>query len=117
MASNLWRLVAWASTVGVAVLCLLPGPNLPDAPVMSHDKVLHAVAFFVVALAWRRSGLGLLPTLLVSLALGGGTELAQHYLVRGRTGEWADLAADSVGIVLGLGAAALLPRLRGAQAR
>lgn len=110
----MWRLLAWASTIGVAVLCLVPGPDLPEAPVMSHDKVLHALAFFVVGFAWRRSNLAWHRSLLVGLALAAGTELGQAYLVPGRHGDWIDFAADTVGLILGILA---LPRRTSAHAR
>ena len=35
------------------------------------------------------------------IALGGLMEMAQMYLTSNRSGEWADLVADSIGVVLG----------------
>ena len=35
------------------------------------------------------------------IALGGLIELAQMYLTTNRSGEWADFAADSIGVLLG----------------
>lgn len=39
--------------------------------------------------------------LIAPIALGGLMELAQMYLTPNRSGEWADLTADSIGVLLG----------------
>ncbi len=76
------------------------------APVPGADKLAHAAAFalLVLPMGWRRpAALTWLAPL--ALAYGGVIELVQPHV--GRSAEWADLAADGVGIALGV----LLSRL------
>lgn len=76
-----------------------PGP--PGPPLLLTDKQMHALAFFalVLPLGWVRPrwALGIAS---VALIFGGAIELVQPQV--GRSGEWADLWADALGIVLGL---------------
>lgn len=97
-----WHLIALALTTGLLVLCFLPGDATPEAPMVNFDKAVHAIAFAAVTFAWRRAGLGLLPALLLGVTLAIVTEGGQALLANGRSGELLDLAADAVGVVLGL---------------
>ncbi len=88
----------WFSLLGVAIGSLMPVTMLPPQAFDIWDKAQHALAF-----AWL-AGLGLLsypahaPRVVVALWLyGGAIELAQT-ATGWRFGEWADLAADTVGI-------------------
>jgi len=100
------RALFWLSVLGVTVASLVPVAMLPPQSFNIWDKAQHAIAFtWLVALGLlsyparaRRVALGL-------LFLGGAIELAQA-ATGWRYGEWADLAADIVGI--GLGAAVWL---------
>ena len=91
-------LVGWcAAMLTVTVLALLPGEVLPSI-LNWWDKAQHALAFVVLTgwamLVWPRY---VLRVMIGMLLFGAGIELAQ--LATGwRDGEWADLAADAVGI-------------------
>ena len=73
-------------------LTLTPADQLPPLGSFNlWDKAQHALAWPQPSLRWR---------LLLSLvALGGVVEVAQH-LTGLRHGEWADWAADAVGVAL-----------------
>ena len=82
----------------VTVLALLPVQHL-QLPVFDWwDKAQHAMAFAVLTawalLLWPRKTV---PVLVGMLAFGAGIELAQ-WAVGWRFGEWADWAADAVGV-------------------
>ncbi|MDA1195976.1 MAG: VanZ family protein [Planctomycetota bacterium] len=108
-----WRALAWLSTLGVLVMCFLPGDDVPSAGLAGLDKVLHFAAFFVVAYAWRRSGLSTTRVLAIGLLLASATELGQHWLVPGRQGDWIDWLSDAGGVVASLALAH--KRQQGAQ--
>lgn len=89
----------WASS-----LSRLP---IPQLGIEFQDKLIHALAYALLSLliymALTR------PTLLVKRAvtwsivialLYGATDEWHQYFVAGRTAEWADLAADAVGILV-----------------
>jgi VanZ family protein len=106
----------WLATLAVLALTLAPGHYLPDkGPFNLWDKAQHAMAFGVLTalglVAWpaRAQRFGLLAGLLM---LGGAIEVAQH-LTGWRHGEWADWAADAVGVAI----AAALGLLRQRAAR
>ena len=93
----------WLAMSVVMVLALLPVKHL-QLPVFNWwDKAQHALACLVLtgwafllwpARAWRVAA-GM-------LAYGAGIELAQ-WTVGWRFAEWADLAADAVGVALAWG--------------
>ena len=92
---------AWVlAMLAVTVLALLPVEHLQSPVFDWWDKAQHALAFWVLT-GWA---LWLWPVsvprvLLVMLAYGAGLELAQ-WAVGWRFAEWADLAADAVGVAL-----------------
>ena len=77
----------------------------PKGPSFGWDKLNHALAFAVLAFAGlftlRERAHPVFWTVFLLLALGLGIELAQMY-VPGRSAEWNDVAADTVGVGLGL---------------
>lgn len=95
-----WALLLLAGLV--AVLALTPAP--PRQLDLGWDKLNHVFAFAALALCaafgWRSSRAARLAVLLALLAYGGAIELLQR-LVPNRSGEWADLGADVIGIGLG----------------
>ncbi len=109
----LMRLGWYLAMVAVTVLALLPIEHL-QMPVFDWwDKAQHALAF-VVLTSWA---LLLWPHAAVSVALGmltygAGLELAQ-WAIGWRFAEWADLAADAVGVFVAWG---LVRWLRSQQA-
>lgn len=101
-ARRAWGLLLLLLTAWILWMSLTPQPRGPALP---WDKANHALAFAVLGLCghfalrehrhgrrWLVLGLGL---------LGVGIEWGQLY-VPGRAAELADIAADGVGIALGL---------------
>ena len=117
MRSIAWRLCAWASTIVVVLLCLVPGDELKGASALDHDKALHALAFAFIGFAWRRSGLGRRRTLILGLVLALGTELAQAWFVHRRHGDPLDVLADVVGLCVGVFLAGVFQARADVQAR
>jgi VanZ family protein len=101
-----WLLVLiYASAIFVA--SALPGDNLPSLRV--SDKLVHAAEFGILAFLLCRALRAHLPShsryfimvvsILATIAYGASDE-AHQWLVAGRTTEFADLAADSLGACL-----------------
>ena len=97
----IWMRVGWyLAMAAVTVLALMPIEHL-QLPVFDWwDKAQHALAFVVLTgwalLLWP---LHALRVVLVMLAYGAGIEGAQ-WAVGWRFAEWADLAADAVGVLV-----------------
>jgi VanZ family protein len=95
----------------VAYLCLAPSDKLPAIQSL-WDKAEHALAYIFLtlsglALSRRRAAL-VAGVWLFGLAI----ELLQAAMPYGRQGDWRDMAANSVGILIGLGLAWSAKRLR-----
>lgn len=107
-----WRWLCLALLIAVSYLALSPVP--PRSLDTGWDKTNHLLAFGSLAfsgywgLSAPRTRWLALPLLL--LAYGGLIEILQLQ-VPGRSGEWADLLADSLGIAAGLLVAGLLGRV------
>ena len=97
-------LIVW---LAITVLSLTPLPELPLIP--GSDKAHHLIAYgllaFPVALRQPRYWLYIS---LSFIAWSGAIELIQPYV--NRYGEWMDLAANTVGVFLGLSLALLARR-------
>ena len=97
-----WRWALLLLAAVVAVLAVVPAPPRPLD--LGWDKLNHVLAFATLAvcavLGWRSSRAARLAVLLALLAYGGAIELVQRQLPN-RSGEWADLGADAIGIGLG----------------
>lgn len=100
-----WMLGGILMLVVIAIVCLMPMEELPKTGF--SDKTEHLLAFGAVAFWFgsivMRYDLPWLALLLV--AFGGLVEVGQEAMHLGRHGDWRDLAADTLGIVLGLGLA------------
>ncbi|MDC1500137.1 VanZ family protein [Octadecabacter sp.] len=97
-----------AITLTVAMLWPLNAP--PPAPEGS-DKLVHFIAFAALAFPLARTGrLGLVAVFIGASAFGGLTELIQPTF--NRSADMGDWVADTVGVVIGIGAALLYRRLR-----
>lgn len=103
-----WRGFWVAAGVALALLitwlCLRPSAG-GDQWFPGADKFQHAAAFLglaglLLALVERRHYAALCAGLVV---FGGAIEVAQYLMPYGRSAEWADLAADALGVALGLG--------------
>ena len=97
-----------AITLTVAMLWPLEAP--PPAPEGS-DKLVHFMAFAALAFPLARTGrLGLVVVFIGSSTFGGLIELIQPTF--NRSADLGDWVADTVGVVIGIGAALLYRRLR-----
>lgn len=107
-----WRIALLAMLSVISFLALSPAP--PASIDTGWDKLNHLAAFaalaFAAALSAQASARHAHRSALALLAYGGLIEVLQNRMPP-RQGEWADLLADSIGILLGLALAALLRRL------
>lgn len=102
----LWRALLAVLVIAITWLALSPAP--PPTVDTGWDKSNHAMAFAALAFVgvwalWPRPRQWLLLVVAL-LAYGGAIEVAQSF-VPPRSGDWADLLADSLGIAIGLAAA------------
>lgn len=112
----------WAGAIFWASSRPNPFPFVPRG-ILSHDKLLHAVAYAVLAalvlgaLASARLAVprAALLAVLVAIAYGGIDEWHQS-TVPNRDPDPADLVADAAGAVVAAGAGALILRRRRARA-
>jgi VanZ family protein len=114
-----WRALFWLQMVAVTALMLLPRP--PSAADTGWDKLNHVLAFAGPCFAGlaalpRATRLAALRLTLGLVAWGGMLELLQTQLPP-RSGEWADLLADAVGVAVGAAAYALARWLSMARSR
>ena len=106
-----WRAVWFFLVSMVGYLALTPQP--PASIDLGWDKLNHLSAFAAMAFAgffsFPDSVRQRVAMLFVLMAYGGLIEIVQLY-IPGRTGEWADLLADSLGIGIGAAMAMLIMR-------
>jgi hypothetical protein len=103
--SNRFQTAALAATAVIALaiagLTLTPSISPPSMGLALSDKAYHAIAFAAlvmpVAAVFRRR---LLWIAIVAFAYGAMIEVIQPFV--GRGAEWSDLAANAVGILIGL---------------
>jgi VanZ family protein len=99
-------LLAWRLAFGLCVLVVLVLALLPKdmaMPSTGWDKSNHLLAFSVMALLGLRAYPGLTIGVLAGLlAYGALIEVLQSFTPN-RSADWQDIAADSVGLVLGWG--------------
>lgn len=108
--------------ISIWILCLIPVPEVPHDGVPFIDKWAHFVMYAALALCiWIEYGIRnkgeafqmkrlALWGCIMPIIMGGLIELAQAYLTSCRSGEWLDFLADTVGVLIGCGIAALLLR-------
>ena len=106
------------------IICLVPIPEVPMNGVAFIDKWTHLAMYAVLAICiWTEYGIRnkgeafqmkrlALWGCIMPMIMGGLIELAQAYLTTCRSGEWLDLLADAVGVIIGCGIGALLLRSR-----
>lgn len=112
LSAHRWPAVLW--TLLIVLACTWPGRDLPRAPVLGFDKIVHAGMF----IGWTGLWLLLFPQrkfllALLGLAFGVFLEFYQQWLPFNRSFDWWDAAADGLGVVLGLGLHFLVNRLAG----
>jgi len=95
-----WSFIFFITAAAVLVLALIP--NNATLPTTGWDKSNHLIAFGVLAyLGHKAFSQNTLKLILGLIAFGGLIEVLQT-LTPARFGEWEDLLADSVGVLLGL---------------
>jgi VanZ family protein len=100
---RVWTLLGWGLVVAVVVGSLVPAGLLRPLTVALSDKVLHAGSYCLLMMWFG----GLYPrnrhplVAVALLALGTGLDLLQLDTATRRF-ELADIAADAVGILIGL---------------
>ena len=107
--NNRWSIL-WG--LFIFLLTMMPGQAFPRIPTwidqFHPDKVVHlfifAVFTFLLISGFSKEGnpgfvrsYAILITLVISLGIGGATELLQGWLIPGRTADWKDFLADTVG--------------------
>ncbi len=101
-ATPAWRVLLLLLIVAVGYLALTPAP--PPTMDTGWDKLNHALAFTALAFAGCQgvpaTRVGRTLLLAALLSLGGAIEIFQLF-VPGRSSEWGDLFADSIGIACG----------------
>ncbi len=110
MSRHLARSVFVAALVLSTVVLLAPAAVVAGAS--SQDKAQHLATFAVLAILGRAARIAPVPLGLGLVGYGAVTEVLQAVLPIGRYGDVRDLAADAVGVLLGLLAAALVARWR-----
>jgi VanZ family protein len=114
LATYRWPAILW--TFLIVLACTWPGKDLPKAPVMGFDKIVHVGMFIGCTCLW----LLLFPNsklLIVLMGVGFGIflEFYQQWLPFDRTFDWWDAASDGLGVILGLGLYLLLKILWGSE--
>ena len=96
------RVLFVLALVFIVVESVVPSEDVPGAAVVS-DKVLHVLGYFVLGALASASLLPRRPVIVFVCLLGFGfaLELVQRQLGY-RSFEWGDLAADALGIGLGV---------------
>ena len=96
----LWLLL----TIAVATqLVVLYAPSTPSvSPFRNSDKAVHAVVFLVPVLLALLAGLRPRVVVAVFAAHAVVSELVQHALLPGRSGDPLDVVADLAGVGLGV---------------
>jgi VanZ family protein len=106
--ARLWWGLGAVLMILATIVCLVPQEHPPQAFEL-NDKVSHLIGHGTLALYFA----GLVPrarwwSIFALLLLFGITiEVSQHYMNLGREGDLRDVAANSVGALLGLVAARL----------
>ncbi|WP_439555962.1 VanZ family protein, partial [Dyadobacter sp.] len=94
--------IAWFWTLLILVACTWPGKDLPSAPTVGFDKIVHAGLFIVWITLW----LLVYPEkarffVILGMAYGLGLEFYQQLLPFDRTFDWWDAVADAAGVLMG----------------
>ena len=103
-------------------LCLFRPPHISLLDGISgFDKVVHSSMYLgTCCIFWLESALCQRPKrtsvkwllgVAAPIVMSGIIELAQEYLTTYRSGEWADLAANSVGVIIAWGVSPLIKRI------
>lgn len=91
-------------------LCVVKPPSLRIGEIVGFDKIVHAVMYLGLCTVfwWEYISHGKVYTkcclafwgIILPILMSGMVELVQEYCTETRTGDWADFAANSVGVLL-----------------
>jgi VanZ like family len=93
----------WRAGFVVAVVVhvgVLYWPTAPSTGGIPIDKVVHALIFGGVLWLGARAGVPVRPLTALLAVHAVASELIQHYLLTGRSGDWTDSAADLAGVLI-----------------
>lgn len=94
------RQAAFGLCVAIQLLVLYWPRTVSPAGGLTIDKPVHAAIFGAVVWTGARIGLPLAPLVTLSLAHAGLSELMQHAVLPGRSGDPFDAVADAAGVIL-----------------
>lgn len=107
---NYWLTIIW--TIIIVYVCSLPSSDIPKTKlfIIPHfDKIFHFGVYFVLAIFMLLEIRNNKPNArkywivgIFTFILGFLIELEQHYIISGRSGNYADLIADTLGLILGM---------------
>lgn len=101
-----------AAVLVILYLTLAPSDDVPGAKLV-WDKAAHAIAFGLLVIIGLLMSTHRRWTVVGCVwAFAAGIEIAQALMPFGRSGDWIDLLADTVGIVLAVGLWALARRFK-----
>ena len=95
--------VLWPAVFGLTVvvhLLVLYWPRAPSTGGLPIDKVVHALIFGMVLAAAARARLWVVPVAVLLAVHAVVSELIQHYLLTGRSGDPLDSLADLAGVLI-----------------
>ena len=99
--SRSYRILFWPALLGSYILAVIPQQMAPEIADLS-DKSLHFIAFAVLTvLLFLSYRLSLWKGIALLLFYAFFIEFSQ-YFTPNRCAEWLDIAADAIGILLGL---------------
>ena len=98
-----WQLASLLLLAAVFLAAVVPTPELPRPRLSQLDKWLHALVFALLAIWFAgQYSRGAYWRIAAGLALFGALIEISQGVLPWRYAEWADLWADTVGIVAGL---------------
>lgn len=103
--SLIW--ITGSYTLGIVFLSLINPSKLPSTNLNISDKLLHAFAYAILMLLWLnvfhlKNNLKLFFWIFLSLSVFGIIlEVLQSWITTYRTGDWADVVANTIGLITG----------------
>ena len=99
--SHMAFLPAVILTVGIAILSLTESNHMPS--VSLNDKLLHGAMYALLAASWMIPLKRPIWIIIGTTAYGALMEILQRFCTLTRSGEMADLLADFIGALIGVG--------------
>lgn len=97
-------IIAILVTISIVYLSLMKMPNY-NVSIAHADKWQHSIAYFTLSICWLFSFYKKkVKYLVVSICILFGIiiEILQHTITNYRTGDYFDIVANSIGVILGL---------------